>query len=209
MLSTDAVTASEARTLYAHWIPIDQVVTFYANGGTCDTSNRTYAVGGTYTPLPDATREHYAFAGWWTSSNGGEQVVATDTVTERETRTLYAHWSLAEQVVTFDANGGSCDTTNHVYAVGQPYAMLPKPTLEHYAFSGWWTSSNGGEQVVATDMVTEWETRTLYAHWSLAEQVVTFDANGGRCDITNHIYAIGQPYVTLPEPTLEHYFFSG
>ena len=206
---TDPVTATRYRTLYAHWTPTVQTVTFDATEGWCDTSSGLYTVGQPYAQFPEPVREHYAFAGWWSEWYGGNEVTAADTVPAWETRTLYAHWTLAEQVVTFEANDGSWSTTNKIYAVGGTYAPLPAATREHYAFAGWWTSSDGGDEVTATNAVTAWETRTLYAHWTLVEQVVAFEANGGSCETGSKMYILGETYAPLPAATWEHYDFAG
>ena len=201
--ATDTAPSSEGwRPLYARWAPLTQEVTFDPNGGTCDTTNRVYNAGEPYSPLPTATREHYDFAGWWTSSySGGTQITEETLVTTNATRILYAHWTLAEQAVTFDPNGGTCDTTGCVYAIDGKYSPLPKATREGYAFDGWFTAANGGDRLSAASAVTAQEYRTLYAHWTLTEQIVTFNPNGGTCGTASRTYAVGENYGWLPEAT--------
>lgn len=107
--SSTKVTKTANHTLYAHWIQIKTYnVTFNANGGTLDASERTaeVTVGQTYGYLPEPTRSNYTFAGWYTSSSAS--ATYTDLVTEytvvRKTsaHTLYARWSpsTAPQVTT-------------------------------------------------------------------------------------------------------------
>ncbi|MBR4189491.1 MAG: InlB B-repeat-containing protein [Kiritimatiellae bacterium] len=207
--ASDVVAGSDTLTLYAHWHLAEQVVTFNANGGSCATASRTYEVGGTYSPLPEATREKYTFAGWWTSSSGGTLITAGSEVSATETRTLYAHWTVAEQVVTFDANGGTCATATRTFEVGQTYSSLPMASRGEYTFAGWWTSASGGSRVDGTTVVTATETRTLYAHWTPINQVVAFNANGGSCATASRTYAVGQPYGELPEAERLHWAFAG
>ncbi len=203
------VTSAETRTLYAHWTPTEQIVTFDPNGGKCKTQTKAYALGGTYASLPTPTLAHYAFAGWWTAAEDGQQVSATSPVTGGETRTLYAHWTLAEQVVTFNPNGGSCDTARGIFTVEKAYGDLPVATMPHYAFAGWWTKAKGGEQVMADSPVPLTATRTLYAHWTLVEQVVTFDPNGGSCGTAQGAFAVEKAYGALPVATMSHHAFAG
>ncbi len=65
--------------------------------------------------------------------------------------------------VAFDANDGSCIVTNICVADGGEIGELPTPTRWGYAFKGWWTAQNGGEEV-SDEAVIE-DDKTLYAHW--------------------------------------------
>lgn len=175
-----------------------QTVLFDANGGSCETPNRIFELDVPYASFPEATREHHVFAGWWTEATGGERVLESDIVQAVEFRTLYAHWTLVKQVVTFAPNGGQCDTTTKEYSLGKTYAYLPSPAREHHAFAGWWTEVHGGEQVTAATTVTEKEFQTLYAHWMIVEQVVSFECEAGKCDMSNRVYRVGGTYSPLP-----------
>ena len=203
------VTADETRTFYAHWTRSEQIVSFNANGGICGTTTSTYAFGDTYSPLPEANRDYYAFNGWWTAPSGGANVTENMEVTTDETRTFYAHWTLTEQVVTFDATGGTVATNHGVYAIGGKYKPLPSATKEGYGFDGWFTAAVGGDRISAASGVTQLATQTFYAHWTLLEQVATFDANGGTCDTAEHVYPLGVPYGWLPTPTRDGAVFGG
>lgn len=90
--ASSTVTTDATRTLYAHWTPGTQTVTFKGNGGTPETQSGTYTIGETYGHFPAVSRTGHEFAGWWTAANGGTQVPATSTVTTDTTRTLFAHW---------------------------------------------------------------------------------------------------------------------
>ena len=87
------------------WLPTGAQtvsVTFYANGGTLPSGSSSgvcdYYVGSRYGDLPVPTKSGYSFAGWWTSSSGGQQVTANSVVSAFWT-SLYAHW-------TQDSGGG-------------------------------------------------------------------------------------------------------
>ncbi len=203
------VPATEYQTFHARWTRTEQIVTYDPNGGSCGTETQIQTIGQPYATLPSASREHYVLAGWYTAPDGGDLVDETTTVTAADTRTLYAHWTRVDQIVTFDPNGGSCDTDYRIYTIGQPYASLPTATLEHYALAGWYTAPAGGDLVDGTTTVTAADTRTLYAHWTRVDQIVTFDPNGGSCDTGCQIYTIGQPYAFLPDATLEKHGFEG
>ncbi len=78
--------------------PAEAVVTFDANGGTVDPASAE-TVEGKLASLPAATKDGFAFLGWFTAAEGGEKVTA-ETVFE-EDATIYAHWTDAS---VWDAN---------------------------------------------------------------------------------------------------------
>ena len=203
------VTAVSLRTLYAHWIPTKQTVTFNANGGSCSTGKKTYPVGTPYGTLPTATRSEYTFSGWWTAASGGTQVFSNSTVTPVSSLTLYAHWTPINQTVTFDANGGSCTTSTLTYLVGTPYGTLPTAMRTDYVFNGWWTAITGGTQVRTNSTVSPNATLTLFARWRPIYQTVTFDANGGICPTNTQTYTVWETYGSLPTAERSDYSFNG
>ncbi len=151
---------TEDTELYAHWAPAICTVSLEANGGSCDTDYVEVANGETAT-LPVATREGYAFIGWFTSPSGGEQM--TNDSHFYDDTILYAHW-VRQYTVTFDANSGQCLVTSAVTGIDGKLDSLPDATCEGYAFIGWFTSPSGGEQV-GPDNVYDSD-RTVYAHWT-------------------------------------------
>jgi uncharacterized repeat protein (TIGR02543 family) len=205
--SSDIVTATLSRTLFAQWTTL-QTVSFDPNGGYCATLSKQCTIGGPYLNLPTATRTGYAFTGWFTAKSGGTKVVVgTTTVTEKAKRTLYAHWTKT-QTVSFDANGGKCNTKSKTYTVGKPYASFPAATWTNHVLVGWATSSSGGNLVSATSLATEEAARTLWARWS-TDQKVTFDPNGGTCSTQLKTYTMGGTYGSLPTATHSGYALEG
>ena len=80
--------------------------------------------------------------------------------------TVNSDYSGAEHLVTFDANGGSCDTPSMTVIEGSRYGELPKATCTDMCFAGWFTESDGGSRITSTDTVDITEDITLYAHWN-------------------------------------------
>ena len=66
--------------------------------------------------------------------------------------------------ITFDANGGQCDTTSMYTDTTGKLSALPTPTRGGYTFDGWFTEQSGGT-AVTTETVYDKNT-TLYAHWT-------------------------------------------
>ena len=163
------------------------LVTFDANGGECEVSQREYWCPGTYETLPTPTWNGNVFQGWFTKATGGKKVTATNEVAAAASLTLYAHWT-DRQVTTFKGNGGTPatqKTTNTIYSV---YGELPTVARAGYAFQGWFTATNGGKQVFEYSTVTLASSRTLYAHWAVIQAVGDLyvdattgnDANSGK-----------------------------
>ena len=69
------------------------------------------------------------------------------------------------QTVTFDANGGTCETKTKEYVRGGKYGELPTATWKDHEWLGWWTAKEGGRQVTTNSTVTTNLTRTLHAQW--------------------------------------------
>ena len=65
--------------------------------------------------------------------------------------------------ITFDANGGTPATTEHLILDGDALAELPAVTQSGWFFDGWWTAQSGGQQISASTVPTA--TTTYYAHW--------------------------------------------
>ena len=65
--------------------------------------------------------------------------------------------------ITFDANGGQCDTTSMYTDTAGKLSTLPTPTRGGYTFDGWFTEQSGGTAVTAETVYNA--NTTLYAHW--------------------------------------------
>ena len=89
--SDTTVTAMANHTLYAHWSPKQYQVTFNGNGGTAYSSSKTVTYNTTYGTLPNAQRDYYDFAGWYTYD--GTRIYDSTTFTGSSDVTLYAHWN--------------------------------------------------------------------------------------------------------------------
>ncbi len=221
------LTINKETTIVAIWEGLSFKASFNANGGSTETAEMTVTYGKTYCTLPQASRDGYDFAGWYTQVEGGTQVKAETTVTETTNHTLYAHWTkkqtpgpdpVNEVTVTLNANGGTVSESSIKVTSGQAYGALPQASRDGYDFAGWYTQVEGGTQVKAETTVTETTNHTLYAHWtkkqdpgseSANEITVTLSSNGGNIGTKNIKVKTGQPYGTLPEPARKGYTFKG
>ena len=74
-------------------------------------------------------------------------------------------------VVTYDNNGGvGCSSTTVTY--GENYGNLCTPSRTGYTFTGWYTSSDGGNKIENNTTVTNFRNHTIYAHWQVNSYTV-------------------------------------
>lgn len=100
---------------------IGYVITFDANGGSCDTTSVRTDLDGKIIALPEASRDGYTFRGWFTVASGGEQV-NVDKVYSADT-TLYAQWEkipeppytgkYSYEIFTDDSEHGALDVDRY------------------------------------------------------------------------------------------------
>lgn len=111
-------------------------------------------------------------------------------------------------IVTFDPNSGTGGTK--LYALKNQKVSEPvPPEKKDCEFVGWYTNPEGkGEpwdfvmDRVSSDM-------TLYAKYRPLQFSVTFDAQGGSCDVKQKDYSFGLAMGELPVPTRTNYQFIG
>lgn len=209
--SSTVVNLTNNQILYAHWTANTYTVTFNANGGSSSTTRKIVTYGSTYGTLPTPTRKDYTFAGWYTSSSSGTQVISSTAVKITSAQTLYAHWrknTASTYTISFNANGGNSSTASKSVTYGSSYGTLPMPIRTGYNFSGWYTSVNGGSQVTSGTTVQLTGNQTLYAHWKAQTYTLSFHSNGGS-SVANKAIIYGSTYGAMEEPVRAGYTFSG
>lgn len=121
----------------------------------------------------------------------------------------FAVYAVDMYKVSFDANGGTCSTSNKKVAGESKYGDLPTPARNNYTFAGWYTAKSGGNEITKTTKVTATTNHTLYAHWTVNKYTVTFKLTGGACDTTSKSVTYNSTYGELPKPTRTGYVFKG
>lgn len=196
-------------TLYAHWSAKKYTITFDPNGGTVAPESINVVYDGTYSELPTPSRTGYTFNGWFTASDGGDEIVSTTKVQITSAQTLYAHWTASKYEVTFNSNGGSEAQTSKDVTFNEEYGELPTPSRTGNTFNGWFTAINGGDEIVSTTKVQITSAQTLYAHWTANKYEVTFDPNGGSEVQASQEVTYDEAYGELPTTTKDGYTLIG
>jgi uncharacterized repeat protein (TIGR02543 family) len=130
------------------------------------------------TQISIPSRDHYHFAGYWTSISGGTQVIsgtgawlANGVMALNSDGVLYARWTAHSYSITyFDVGGGAFSGENswtmpsvHRYDMT---TTLSQSTKFGYFFEGWFTNVNGtGMPVTQLNAFAHTSNITLYAKW--------------------------------------------
>jgi uncharacterized repeat protein (TIGR02543 family) len=195
--------------LVAQFKALDQVITLDFDGGTSDGPSEITAPTDSRVDI-DAitipTKPGYQFVGWFDEET---QVSGTITMPVGGL-TLKAKWEEADQVIRFDANGGTgvdsvVAKTNTVITI-EDYTT----TREGYEFVGWFDEN---DQQVTGEFTVPAGGATFIAKWQALDQTITFDVNGG--DSKTQPAAIVQPTGTkvnldeVSKPKRSGYIFEG
>lgn len=137
----------------------------------------TAIIVNTYGELPDKldkVPEKFAleFIGYFTEKEGGEKYynadgTATGTWDILDSKiALYPQFKKIMHVVTYDANGGKCETVSESKTFNEEYGALPVPERTGYKFTGWFTAAENGDYITETTVMSLDSDHTLYAHWN-------------------------------------------
>lgn len=103
-----------------------------------------------------------------------------------ENATTVIHYNPKYYTITFNPNGGTCDTKSKQVQYTATFGELPTPNREGYTFTGWYFSADStgkvsGDVVTADNILTTPADITLYAGWVINQYTVTYDyrTNGG------------------------------
>lgn len=136
-------------------------LTFDPNGGNVNETSRKRNEGSQYGILPTPTRTGYTFTGWFTSTNGGNEVSSSTTISSNTT--IYAQWTINVYTLNYNPNGGNVTPTSKNLNYGSAYGNLPTPTRSGYIFNGWYSALNNGSKVSNNTVITN--DTTIYANW--------------------------------------------
>ena len=187
-------------------------IIFNTNGGKCAVDSLQVSRSSDVMKLPVPTKDGYVFIAW--IDENGNIVTDTGNIWNRlsidSTYKLEAVWAKEGEVytVTLNTNGGSCDINSKQVIIGHPYGKLPTPTKSGYRFLGWIVPNDMIYEQITEDSIFLYHTE-LYALWYKTTATVTFDADGGECDVKSKTVYSHNMYGELPTPTKEGYIFQG
>ena len=142
-------------------------VTYDGNDGTPGrVADNAILEGGTVY-LPNATRAHYDFSGWYTTPySGGSRVGGSGSSYQvTDTVTLYARW-VAQVRVSFVTNAAMTIEDMYYSTSGLPL-NLPHAVKQYFRFDGWFDApSNGTYRGTNGSVFAPTADITLYGYWT-------------------------------------------
>ncbi len=149
---------------------------------------------------------NHEFIGWYLDANFTKEIkeLTLDNVTNG--MTIYSKWQYVTNV-TFDLNGGNCDTTQAIYRFGKEY-KLPSIEKNGYVFDGWYygevkVESTGNWTYIddKIDLVARFNVRNIKVIYNLP--------NGVNNDVNLQEYNIEMGNIELKAPTFGNHQFEG
>lgn len=181
-----------------------------AAGGTLTENVISYKTGEEVI-LPTPVKTGYTFIGW---SDGVNKVtsISRDEYGDKVYVAIYEPQKT--EVLLYDENSDITATIINKY--GELPAKLKKvPEVYALEFIGYFTEKEGGEKYYNADGTPAkvWNIAdskiALYPQFNKIMYDVTYDANGGECDITSESKAFNEEYGALPTPERTGYRFAG
>ncbi|WP_430810262.1 MULTISPECIES: InlB B-repeat-containing protein [unclassified Carboxylicivirga] len=159
--------------LFAKWEPIAYIIIYQPNGGVNAEGNPImYTIVDGSISLQPATRDGYAFKGWFGNAEfTGEQVT---TIPQGSTGhySLYAKWELISYGITYHLNGGvNADGSVMNYTIEDEPLSLQPATRDGYVFKGWYNNADFTGEEVTTIPQGSTGDRVLFAKWELSTSV--------------------------------------
>lgn len=204
------VTLAKNHTLYARWGQENYQVTFDYQGGSVGQTSKIVTYDQAYGSLPITEKAGHTFEGWYLDLvDEGSRIEESRKVTIPVNHILYAKFTPKTYKVLLDLQGGKGSETYIHVIYGETFKELPVPTKIGYSFGGWYTAKEEGLQVKPTDLVSELNDLTLYAHWNVERYQVYFNATGGTVGVKKTSVVYEGTYGNLPVPIRKGYDFVG
>lgn len=188
-----------------------------SEGGICNIQSVRVEYNKPIGELPTPVKDGFEFSGWYNTDitckgklsplYTARPLKESDVYNLESDAVAVAKWDKI-YTITFDANGGVCDTQSMKTTSSEKLTALPIPEREGYAFDGWYYD---GTRINENSTIPKNKDLTFTAHWILDERdfILTFNANGGQCSLTAKKIVYDEPYGELPIPTRDGYTFMG
>ncbi|NCA66552.1 MAG: hypothetical protein EOM87_00660, partial [Clostridia bacterium] len=187
---------AEDTTLYAHWTVNNYTVTFNKAGGSGGDSSASLTYGEAIEQIGIPEKAGYTFVGYYTGAGGagsriydnnGNPVLNIAGYTDSSGNwihtsnvSLTAFWSVNNNLLHFNANGGSGTMFDMTIATGATLALNPNEfTLAGFTFVGWSCNFQGTTIDYAPGADYTMGTASEYTLFAVWSANVIFDANGG------------------------------
>ncbi len=145
--------------------PVTYSVSLNANGGELASELDSYEFG-KGAVLPNISKAHHTFKGWYASSDFSGEPVTAIGAKEFGNKAFYANFEANSYGVELVLNGGSIasELTSYVYGVG---AVLPVAEKVDHTFNGWYLSEDFSGEPVTEIGVSEAGNKIFYAKFTV------------------------------------------
>ena len=190
-------------TLVAQWKNATYSITYELDGGSAQNNPTSYVFGST-TEIFDPVKTGYRFIGWKINNvNKGQNYVIESKI--YGDINLVAAYEANKYTVTFDPDGGDCDTQSMEIEYDS-IVTLPTPIKNGYFFRGWYDGSTPVEG-------DKWELPRdvkVKAKWTAINYKITYNMNGGNNATTNpSSFTINSSDISIVNPEKTGYTFTG
>ncbi len=194
-------------TLTAKWTKVTYTITYKDGETALNLSPASYDIETDTFNLPEYTKTHYTFLGWYTDADSENQTEGVQKIEKGSCGniTLYAKFVLKRYTVTYEVYGGTNAEGNPAtYDLSTVPFTLADPTRDGFAFCGWYTNANyEGDKVTSITEITG--DIVLFAKWEEIPDVpvecVHVDADDDhKCDLCDEPFEDGDN----PEPENEY-----
>ena len=200
--STILDTAYGQRTVYAVWKKTVEVTFDYNNVVMPGSEKKKIGlgdsvVGPSLEGYTDALENRYYFNGWNTDKNATSALEKMGVASEG--LTYYAVWTTDPvYTVSFNAQGKNIELhSQQIKKNGK--AVKPEPSVDGYAFGGWYTEAACQNPFNFETAITE--DKTLYAKWTVVPYTITYKMDGGEnSDANPASYTIEDETIVLKDP---------
>ncbi len=157
--------------------------------------------------LSDATREGFAFDGWWTQdgsagSSWGKRVEVIESGSTGD-RTLYAKWIAGQLNINYENVSGATNPNPNYFSPDETL-KLKDPTKIGYDFTGWTDEEGNRVTEIAKGTVAP---VTLTANWKLHNYAIKYNNCSGASNPNPSTYTCATDSFQLLEPTRLGYVF--
>jgi uncharacterized repeat protein (TIGR02543 family) len=208
----------------AVWVGNTNTITYNGNGATGGsapdngahvTGASSYTVASNRSGADALVKSGFTFDGWYTTATGTSgtaYAAGTGTLATTGDITLYAKWTAATYVVTYDTAGGSTAPSPATKAYGSTFNLEAAPTKDGNTFLGWELGSGASANTYAPNSSFTMGSAaiTFTAKWIGVYYAVTYSLNGGAGSTpTQASVASGGSFTTAAAPTKSGYTFTG
>ena len=212
---TNAVSANNwdfdgTPTLYAKWTPIQNTLSFIANGGTLTiNTTKTIVYDAPFGELPTPNFNGYRFLGWTRTLNGTDYINENDIVSLVSAIEVYAKWQASSYDVTFVSD--NIETSNKEIVYRTNYGELPIIEKFGYSFSGWYSDTSYLNEITQNSIMEQFVNHSLFAKWTPVRSQDNFNVESvaGAVAPTPINVDFNSTYGTLPTLSKTGYNFTG